>query len=131
NGYGQVTALRGDLEHPELARLWVAPTGSVTAPFIPWHIGVTEIPPEFRKHRYLYRNSGSEFLSSNYQLQEATSFAFRTFKRLMYYTCSDPERFLPEVTQTMEGFEAGLIDDMPSVEAIASRLLEAGDNELA
>lgn len=131
NGYGQVAALRGDLEHPELARLWVAPTGSVTAPFIPWHIGVTDVLNEFGKHRYMYRNAGSEFLSSNYQLQEATSFAFRTFKRLMYYTCSDPERYLPEVTLTMEGFEAGLIDDMPSVEAIASRLLEAGDHELA
>lgn len=131
NGYGQVADLRSDLEHPELARLWVAPTGSVTAPFIPWHIGVTEVPPEFRKHRYLYRDAGSEFLSGAYQLQEATTFAFRTFKRLMYYTCSDPERFLPEVTETLGGFESGLIADIPTVEAISTRLLDNGDEDLA
>jgi dipeptidase len=131
NGYGQVAELRSDLDHMELARLWVAPTGSVTAPFIPWHIGATSVPPEFRKHRYLYRDAGSEFLSGAYQLQEATSFAFRTFKRLMYYTCSDPERFLPEVTETLEGFESGLIADLPTVEAIATRLLDAGDDDLA
>ena len=131
NGYGQVAELRNDLEHSELFRLWVAPTGSVTAPFIPWHIGVTEVLPEFRMHRYLYRDAGSEFLSSNYQLQEATSFAFRTFKRLMYYTCSDPERFLPEVTEALQGFESGLIEDQASVEAIATRLLDAGDDDLA
>lgn len=131
NGYGQVTALRDDLEYPELALLWIAPTGSITAPFIPWYIGVTEVLPEFRKHRYLYRDAGSEFLSPAYQLQEATPFAFRTFKRLMYYTCADPQRFLPEVTETLEGFENGLIEDQPSVEAIAARLLEAGDEDLA
>ena len=131
NGYGQVAELRGDLEHSELFRLWVAPTGSVTAPFIPWHIGVTEVLPEFRKHRYLYRDSGSEFLSSSYQLQEATPFAFRTFKRLMYYTCSDPDRFLPEVTEALQGFENTLIEDQATVEAIATRLLDAGDHDLA
>lgn len=130
-GYGQVAELRDDLAHLELARLWVAPTGSVTAPFIPWHIGATDVPPEFRKHRYLYRDAGSEFLSSNYQLQEATPFAFRTFKRLMYYTCSDPVRFLPEVTEALVGFEHRLIEDTATVEAIATRLLDAGDRELA
>lgn len=131
NGYGQVAELRDDLAHPELARLWVAPTGSVTAPFIPWHIGVTGVPPEFRKHRYLYRDAGSEFLNAEYQLQEATPFAYRTFKRLMYYTCSDPGRFLPDVTSTLESFENRWIQDLASVEAIATRLLDAGDDELA
>lgn len=130
-GYGQVAELRSDLEHRELARLWVAPTASVTAPFIPWYIGVTEVPPEFRKHRYLYRDAASTFLSAEYQLQEATTFAFRTFKRLMYYTCSDPARFLPEVTEALVGFENGLIADQASVEAIAARLLDAGDEDLA
>ncbi len=130
-GYGQVAALQNELEHPELARLWVAPTSSVTAPFIPWYIGVTEVPPEFRVHRYLYRDAASEFLSADYQLQEATSFAFQTFSRLMYYACSDPVRFLPEVTEALVGFERGLIHDQASVEAIAARLLDAGDAELA
>ncbi|MDZ7801809.1 MAG: C69 family dipeptidase [Trueperaceae bacterium] len=131
NGYGQVAELRDDLEHAELARLWVAPTGSVTAPFVPWHIGATDVPPEFGKHRYLYRDAGSEFLNAEYQLQEATPFAYRTFKRLMYYTCSDPGRFLPDVTETLESYENGWIEDLVSVEAIATRLLDAGDDDLA
>ncbi len=35
SGYGQVVRLRDDLPHPDLATLWVSPTGSITAPFIP------------------------------------------------------------------------------------------------
>ena len=34
-GYGQVAHLRPDVR-PELRTVWVAPTGSVTAPFVPW-----------------------------------------------------------------------------------------------
>ncbi len=44
-GYGQVAYLKEGLPHQELAALWVAPTGSVTAPFIPWRIGVQDVPP--------------------------------------------------------------------------------------
>ena len=129
-GYGQVAHLRPDI-HPELAILWVAPTGSVTAPFIPWHIGATRVPPEFGKHRYLYKDAPSTFLDPDYQEQEATQFAGRVFKRLMYYTCARPETFLPEVTAALEAFEGPLLSEQPEVEETARVLFEADKPELA
>lgn len=131
-GYGQVAQLRADLPHPKLlATLWVAPTGSVTAPFIPWHMGVQKVPPEFRMHRYLTKDSAPTFLDKDFQLQEATKFAGRTFKRLMYYTCAHPKKFLPEVTSTLDAFEKQMLDAQGSVEASARTLIEAGQNDNA
>lgn len=129
-GYGQVAHLREGIR-PELALLWVAPTGSITAPFIPWHIGATRVPPEFGQHRYLYKHAGSTFLDPDFQVQEATLFAGRLFKRLMYYTCEQPEVFLPEVTEALEAFEADLLEENDRVEATANALYEAGEDELA
>ncbi|MDX1650811.1 MAG: C69 family dipeptidase, partial [Myxococcota bacterium] len=129
-GTGQVAALR-DEAHPGLRLLWIAPTGSLTAPFLPWRIGVREIPPEYRQHRYLTRESGSTFLHPDYQLQEATRFAARTFKRLLYWTCADPERFLPEVTGALADFENRLLAEQADLEAVARRLYDAGDEALA
>ena len=60
-GYGQVAHLRDTLEYQELGLLWVAPTGSVTAPFIPWHMGAQQAPPEYRQHRYLTKGAASTF----------------------------------------------------------------------
>ena len=34
-----------------------------------------------------------------------TSVAGNLFKRLMYYTCDRPQRFLPEVTEALTAFE--------------------------
>ena len=129
-GYGQVAHLRNDIR-PELNILWVAPTGSVAAPFIPWWIGATDVPPEFAKHRYLYKDAGSRFLNPEYQNQEGTEFAGRVFKRLLYHTCANPENFLPEVTETMEAFEAGLLSEQSDVETTALTLLEQGKDQLA
>ena len=127
-GTGQVAALREDLPHPELALLWVAPTGALTAPFLPWRLGVHEVPPEYRQHRYLTRESGSTFLHPDYQLQEATRFAGRLFKRLLYYPCARPERFLPEVAEALDAFDARLLPEQEDlVEAVAARLYAAGD----
>lgn len=129
-GYGQVAHLR-DGVRPELAVLWVAPTGSVTAPFIPWHIGATRVPPEFGQHRYLYKDAGSTFLDPNFQSQEATAFAGRVFKRLMYHVCGHPDVFLEDVTDAIEAFEAELLAENGRVEATAGALYEAGKPDLA
>lgn len=40
----------------------------------------------------------------DWQIQEATEFAGRTFKRLMYFTCEHPDRFLPEATEVLTAF---------------------------
>jgi dipeptidase len=130
-GYGQVAHLRDDLPHEELATLWVAPTGSVTAPFIPWRIGVQDVPPEFGEHRYMTKGADAEYLNEDYQSQEATQFAGRTFKRLMYHTCEHPDKFLPEVTEALEAFEGNALSEQRSVETTALELYDAGRAELA
>jgi dipeptidase len=129
-GYGQVAQLR-DNGRPEMNLLWVAPTGSVTAPFIPYRIGVEVIAPQFGKHRYLTKGEASRFLTPDWQVQEATEFAGRTFKRLMYFTCDHPEEFLPEVNEALTAFENRLIDEQQVVAATANTLFDAGENQLA
>jgi len=118
-GYGQVAHLRGDLKNPELAVVWVAPTGSVTAPFVPWRIGVNDVPAEFGKHRYITEGAASTFVHRDFQLREATEFAGRLFKRLMYYTCAYPEEQLERVQSTLVAFEAGMLDEQARIERIA------------
>jgi len=129
-GYGQVAQLK-DNGRSDMNLLWVAPTGSVTAPFIPYRIGVQEIAPQFGKHRYLTKGEATRFLTPDWQIQEATEFAGRTFKRLMYYTCDRPEQFLPEVNEALTAFENRLIDEQADVVATAETLIDAGEGDLA
>lgn len=129
-GYGQVAALKNN-GRPELNILWVAPTGSVTAPFIPYRIGVQAIAPQFGKHRYLTKGEATRFVTEDWQVQEATEFAGRVFKRLMYYTCDHPEKFLPEVTEALTAFENRLLAEQEAVAATANVLFDAHEGELA
>jgi hypothetical protein len=129
-GYGQVAHLRSKVPS-DLRTLWVAPTGSVTAPFIPYRIGVTSVPPEFGKHRYLTKGESRTFLTEDWQVQEATLFAGRLFKRLMYYTCDRPDKFLPEVTEALTAFETRMIGEQADLELTATTLARAGEDELA
>ncbi|HUF20712.1 MAG TPA: C69 family dipeptidase, partial [Burkholderiales bacterium] len=131
NGYGQVAHIRQELLHPGLKMLWVAPTGSITAPFVPYWIGGTEVLPEFGKHRYLTKGEATRFVTPDFSIQEASQFAGRLFKRLMYYTCSAPERFLPEVTEALTAFEEASIADRDAIEARAHVLFDAGQPDLA
>jgi len=129
-GYGQVAHLRAGVR-PEYRTLWVAATGSVTTPFVPYRIGVQRIPPEFGKHRYLTKGEATRFLTNDWQIQEATEFAGRTFKRLMYFTCDHPDRFLPEVTEALTAFEDRLIVEQEEVEKIADVLFKNQRNDFA
>lgn len=129
--YGEVAHLRDDLAHPELATIWMAATGSITAPFVPFYIGTQEVPIEYGRHRYLYREADAEFLNSDWAIQEATDFAFRIFKQLMYFTLDKPEVFLPLVNQSLVGFEAGVRAEQEKVSEIASVLISSDRTELA
>ena len=124
-GYGQVVSLQADMD-PDLIRIWVAPTGSVTAPFVPWWLGVTSVPAEYGLHRYLYKDAASTFLDTDYQFQEATHFAGRVFKQVLYYTCSDPETYLPVVQDMLHGFENASFADLEWVERGAKSMLQSG-----
>jgi dipeptidase len=129
-GYGQVAHLRPDVR-PELRTVWVAPTGSVTAPFIPWRIGVASVPPEYGKHRYLTKGEATRFLTRDWQIREATLFAGRLFKRLMYFSCDRPGKFLPEVTEALTAFENNAMGEQEDLEATAMTLYSAGRPGLA
>jgi len=129
-GYGQVAHLRVGVR-PEHRTLWVAATGSVTTPFVPYRIGVQRIPPEFGKHRYLTKGEATRFVTKDWQIQEATEFAGRTFKRLMYFTCDHPDKFLPEVTEAITAFENRLIEDQELVEETSDALFDSGQERLA
>jgi len=129
-GYGQVAHLRKG-ERWELRTLWVAPIGSVTAPFIPWRLGVDSVPAEFGKHRYLTKGEATRYITPDWQIREATLFAGRLFKRLMYFTCDHPDKFLPEVTEAFTAFENRMIAEQADLEALASTLYTAGESEHA
>ena len=129
-GYGQVAHLRNGVR-PDNRTLWVAATGSVTTPFVPYPIGVQKILPEFGKHRYLTKGEATRFLTKDWQIQEATEFAGRTFKRLMYFTCDHPEKFLPEVTEALTAFEDKLIQERATVERTSDALFNSGHEDLA
>lgn len=129
-GYGQVAALTNN-GRPEMNLLWIAPTGSITSPFIPYRIGVQKIAPQFGKHRYLTKGEATGFVTPDWQIQEATEFAGRTFKRLMYFTCEHPEKFLPEVNEALTAFENHLIAEQETVVETADSLFDAGKSELA
>jgi dipeptidase len=129
-GYGQVAHLRAGVR-PENRTLWVAATGAVTTPFVPYRIGVQRIPPEFGKHRYLTKGEATRFVTKDWQIQEATEFAGRTFKRLMYFTCDHPDKFLFEVTEAVTAFENRLIEDQKLVEKTSDALFDSGQEQLA
>jgi dipeptidase len=129
-GYGQVAHIRAGVR-PENRTLWVAPTGSVTAPFVPYPISVQRILPEYGKHRYLTKGEATRFVTKDWQVQEATEFAGRTFKRLMYFTCDHPDKFLPEVTEALTAFEDRLIEDRSKVESTSDALHKNGHSDLA
>jgi dipeptidase len=123
SGYGQVVSLHSNM-HPDLIRIWVAPTSSVTAPFNPWWLGVSSVPPEYGQHRYLTKDAASTFLDTDFQYQEATHFAGRVFKQVLYYTCSDPTTYLPIVQNMLHGFENASFGEVEWVQKSAQMLVE-------
>lgn len=101
------------------------PTGSVTTLFNVWWLGVQEVPMEYGQHRYLTKDAASRFLNPDYQHQEASDFAGRRFKQVMYYTCAEPEKYLPMVRDIVTDFEARTRKDIVWVERSAQSLIDA------
>jgi dipeptidase len=131
SGYGQVAHLRSGLAHSDLNILWVAATGAVTTPFEPYWIGTQRVLPEYGKHRYLSSGEAERLVTRDFQIQEASDFAYVTFKRLMYYTCDKPDKFLPEVTEALAAFENQSIAEAPMVESRARKLFAVHEPEMA
>lgn len=129
-GYGQAAQLRRGVDR-DLRRLWVSPTAAATSPLIPYFIGVSDEPPEYRQHRYLTKDAGNTFLNPEYAPQEGTEFAGRLFKRLMYHTCTHPEQFYPEVREALHAFEQRMRAEQATVEDTARTLINASRRDLA
>ena len=129
-GYGQVVQLH-DVEHRELNALWTAVTGAVTTPYVPIYIGASDVPPEYKQHRYMTADSASTYLAADYAPLEATRYATRTFKRLMYYTCDRPRTFLKPVTAEIEEFEQKLLDEQERIKRKARHRLDVGHDDAA
>ncbi len=130
SGYGQVAELRSD-SHPELQTLWLAVTSAISTPFVGIPIGAEDVPPEFKQHRYMTKDADSHFIDPDYGPLEATRYATRTFKRLLYHTCEHPTDFLRPVTGEIEAFEQGLLEERRSIEQHALELFEAGQDQEA
>ncbi len=129
-GYGQIAHLRKGV-HAELGILWVAGASPLTAPFTPFHLGATGVPPEFKRHRYLTAGEADRFQDPDHQGLESTRFAFRTYKRLFYLTKEHEKKFLPEVTEALEAFESKLTAQQSTVERTAEKLFATGELDLA
>ena len=129
-GYGQVAQLRKGIQQ-ELGVLWVAASSPLTAPFIPYYLGIDDVPPEYKKHRYLTEGEASKFVDPKFRGIESSRYAFRSYKRLFYLTKEHPDRFLPEVTEALEAFELKLIARQKTVERTALKLYKADEEKLA
>jgi hypothetical protein len=130
SGYGQVAHLRADVP-PDLRTLWVAPGPPVTAPFVPWRIGVESVPPEFRRHRYLTAGEAERTVDPVQRGLESTRYANRAVKRLLYLVDEHRQEFLPEVTSVLGAHDRRMLDAQPGVEQTAKILLDAGETGLA
>lgn len=73
------------------------------------------------------RDAESTFLNKDYQLQEASLFAGRLFKRVLYYMCSAPRTFLSVVTRRFNGFEDESRQDIEWLEKAAKILVSKGE----
>lgn len=139
-GYGQIVPLE-PREHRDLGVLWHTASGPVAAPFVPVFIGVADLPPEFKQHRYLTFDESRRFVDGGRggadnqsivpQTIEATRSAFYAVKRLLYWVLEHHETYLAEVTAVLESFEARLIAEHDDVVATAATLFDANQSELA
>ena len=137
-GYGQVVPLI-DAIYPELRILWHTQIGAVAAPFVPVFLGVSEVPPEFRMHRYLTDGEAERFLDWHSddkvslvpQGIEATRSASYVFKRLLNLVLRHSDMFLPEVTTLWKACEQRLLEASGDVAKTARILLDAGEPALA
>jgi hypothetical protein len=77
------------------------------------------------------KDADATFLDPEYAPLEGTRYATRSFKRLMYHTCENPEEFLPRVTGEIESLETEMLAEQAEVERTALEHYEAGDPEAA
>ena len=131
SGYGQVADLHANV-NPDLRLLWVAPGPPVTAPFVPWRLGVESVPPEYRRHRYLtFEEADRQQIEPAQQGLESTRYANRAVKRLLYLADEHRDVFLPEVRTALTAFDSRQIAAQAGIERTAKVLFDAHEEALA
>lgn len=137
-GYGQVVPLAHPA-HDALRLVWHAQIGPVAAPFTPVFLGVSRLPEEYGRHRYLGAGESSRFIDPRHpekrsavpQGVEASRSATRVFKRLQYLAFQRGELFLPELHAVWQAEERRLAEACPDIARLAALAIEAGEAELA
>ena len=122
-GYGQVAHLKREVRN-EVAPLWIALAPSLASPFLPYYLGITDVPAEYKEHRYLTEGEASRFIRRNRQGRESTRSAFQVYKRLFHLVCEHPCKFQAEVMEALAAFEAQWIGKQAGVKRTAHTLLE-------
>jgi len=107
------------------------PASPLTAPFIPLRLGMTDVPPEYKRHRYLTEDEAAAFMDPNYRGLESTRYAFRACKRLFYLVHEHRDKFQNQVVDALTAFENKLISQQELVERTARTLYQAGQDDLA
>jgi hypothetical protein len=130
SGYGQVADLHANVT-PDLRTLLVAPGPPITAAFVPWRLGAESVPPEYRMHRYLTAGEAERIIDHAQQGVEASHYADRAVKRLLYLVDEHRDVFLPEVNAALQAFENRQVAAQPQVERTARVLLSAHEDALA
>ena len=129
--YAQIAQLKDD-KPDSLGVLWVGIGPIQETIFLPYYAGISEVPLEYRQHRYLTKNEGKVFmLPESKQGQETTDYAFRAYDRLFMLVEQHKEEFRPEVKKFIQSYEQELINKQSSVENIACSLLKSGQEKLA
>lgn len=131
SGYGQVADLHADV-NPALRTLWVAPGPPITAVFVPWRLGADSVPPEYRRHRYLSAGEAErQNIDPVQQGVESMNYADRSVKRLLYVVNEHRDVFLPEVSASLDAFDARQLAAQAGIERTAQILLAAHEDGLA
>ncbi len=126
-GYGQVAQLVAGEPTEDLGALWVAVAPAVSTPMVPVFVGAGDVPPEYKQHRYMTKHADATFLDLGFAPLEATRSAYRTYRRLLYHTCTHPEELLAPVTAELEAFESAVLGELEAVREEARQRLQAGD----
>ena len=129
SGYGKVARLAEE-DHHLLSTLWLGCGPTLTSPFIPFPMGIKEIPIEYKRHRYLTRGESSRFIDPDFQGRESTPYAFRIYKRLYHLVAEHPAEFRSEVVDTLQAFEERAIMQMENIREMALRLCRREDFEI-
>ncbi|MCF8011905.1 MAG: C69 family dipeptidase [Clostridiales bacterium] len=129
--YGQVAQLREDVPD-EMGVLWIAISQPEASAFIPFYLGVDDIPTEYKEHSYLTKGEAKRYsMPDKRRGQESTKYAYRTYNRLWLMVDEHYDKFHPEVAEAFGAYQDNLLDKQAAVEETVLKLYQTGNEELA